>query len=363
MVSTDPAAASAGVPIPLQTDPQAPQLRRRSADTEPVAIHLAASPGGHLDLLVAVADALGDRPTIWLTEEGQRAETLGRDGRTVHGLPPFKRTPRRVLANVWRAAQIVWHGRPRLVVCSGAGLVVPFCTFARLLGARIVFIETMARVHDPSASGRVLSRLADTVIVQWPEMAQVYPQAVVCRPALCEDVADTPVTEGRGTFVAVGFHDAPFDRLLAAVDRALEAGVLQGPAVAQAGPSTYPAQHFGIVPYLGPEEVNEAVSRARHVVCHAGAGIISTSLRAGRRPLVMARRADRNEHVDDHQIQILRKLAEMALVVPIEGDIGEAEALKGTEPPNPAGAENLPSVRAVLAGALRAYEAGGRARA
>jgi UDP-N-acetylglucosamine--N-acetylmuramyl-(pentapeptide) pyrophosphoryl-undecaprenol N-acetylglucosamine transferase len=338
-------------------------LRRRSPVTELATVHLAASPGGHLDLLVAVADALDDRPTVWLTEAGHRAETLGADGRTVYGLPPFKRTPRRVLANVRRAAQVVWQGRPRLVVCSGAGLVVPYCVLARLSGARIVFIETMARVHDPSTSGRVLSRLADTVIVQWPEMAQVYPHAVVCRPALCEDVADAPATEGRGTFVAVGFHDAPFDRLLAAVDRALGAGVLQGPVVAQAGPSKYSAEHFETVPYLRPEEVDEAVSRSRHVVCHAGAGIISAALRAGRRPLVMARRADRNEHVDDHQIQILHKLAEMALIVPIQADIGEADARAGTVPPDPTSAEELPAVRAVLARAVRAYEAGGRARA
>lgn len=326
-------------------------------------VYFAASPGGHLDLLLVVADVLETRPTVWLTEEGQRAETLGSDGRAVHGLPPFKRTPRRVLTNVRRAAQLVLEDRPGLVISSGAGLVVPLCVLARLSGARVVFIETMARVHDPSTSGRVLSRLADTVIVQWPEMGRVYPQAVVCRPALCEDIADTPATEGRGTFVAVGFHDAPFDRLLSAVDRALEAGVLEGPVVAQAGPSTYAARHFETVPYLRPEEVAAAVSRARHVVCQAGAGIVSASLRAGRRPLVMARRADRNEHVDDHQVQILAKLAEMDLIVPIEEDIGAAEARAGTEPPNARRAEELPSVRAVLERALRSYDADGRARA
>lgn len=326
-------------------------------------VYLAGSPGGHLDLLLAVADVLGARPTVWLTEEGQRAETLGGDGRAVRGLPPFKRTPRRVLSNVRRAAQIVREERPGLVICSGAGLVVPFCVFARLYGARVVFIETMARVRDPSASGRVLSRLADTVIVQWPEMARVYPQAVVCRPALCEDIARAPATEGHGTFVAVGFHDAPFDRLLSAVDRALGAGVLERPAVAQAGPSTYAAQHFDTVPFLRPEEVGDAVSRARYVVCQAGAGIVSASLRAGRRPLVMARRADRNEHVDDHQVQILGKLAEMGLIVPIERDIGEADARAATEPPDPRVVEELPSVRAVLERALQSYDADGRARA
>jgi UDP-N-acetylglucosamine--N-acetylmuramyl-(pentapeptide) pyrophosphoryl-undecaprenol N-acetylglucosamine transferase len=273
-------------------------------------------------------------------------------GRAVRELPHLDRSPRPLLANIRRAASIVRKERPRLVICSGAGLVVPFCLLARLTGARVVFVETMARVHSPSASGRILSRLARTVIVQWPEMTRVYRRAILCRPALFEAVASAPAGEGRGTFVALGLH-APFDRLLAAVDRALDVGVLEPPVIVQAGPSGYRSRNFEAVPYLSPDQVRDAVSRARHVVCHAGAGIISTSLRAGRRPLVMPRRADQGEHVDDHQLQIVDRLAAMGLVVPIGTEIREAEARAGAESPPPIGADDLPSVGLVLAGAVQ----------
>ena len=244
-------------------------------------VHLAASPGGHLDLLLAVADVLRDRPTVWVTEEGPRAAALRAGGPAVRELPHLERSPRPLLANIRRDSDARPEGATPAGDRSGTGLVVPFCLLARLTGPRVVFVETMARVHGPSASGRILSRRADTVIVQWPEMMRVYRRAILCRPALFEAVASEPSREGQGTFVALGLHDAPFDRLLAAVDRALDVGVLEPPVIVQAGPSGYRSRNFEAVPYLSPDQVRDAVSRARHVVCHAGAGIISTSLRSG----------------------------------------------------------------------------------
>ena len=342
--------------------------RRRAAHglvqpgTRRQTVFLAGSPGGHLDLLLAVASALGERPTVWVTESGERAVALQAGGRSVRGLPPPTRSLWTLVRNVVAAARLVAAERPRLVVTSGAGAVVAFAALARLTGARVVFMETMARVSNPSASGRVLSRIADSVVVQWPEMTAVYPGSVVCRPALCEGIPDRSPESGRGTFVAVGFHGAPFDRLLEAVDRAVGAGWLEEPVVAQAGPAAYRPQHFRTVGYLSAQELREAVAGARHVVCHAGAGIISTALRAGRRPLVMPRRADRREHVDDHQAQIVAKLAELSLVVPLDEEIGVEEARAGLEPVRPLTRNGLPSVQDVLERAVAAYDRTGRAR-
>lgn len=53
----------------------------------------------------------------------------------------------------------------------------------RLLGlmdCRIVYVESIARVRKLSLSGLLLyaSRLADLVLVQWPELQARYPRAV-----------------------------------------------------------------------------------------------------------------------------------------------------------------------------------------
>jgi UDP-N-acetylglucosamine transferase subunit ALG13 len=49
--------------------------------------------------------------------------------------------------------------------------------------------------------------------------------------------------------------------------------------------------------------------------------MISTALRAGRRPLVLPRLERHDEHFDDHQRQIVDKLAALDLVVALDGEI------------------------------------------
>lgn len=45
---------------------------------------------------------------------------------------------------------------------------------AKLFGARLVFIESRARVYSRSKTGRILYPFCDTFIVQWPELLYVY---------------------------------------------------------------------------------------------------------------------------------------------------------------------------------------------
>jgi UDP-N-acetylglucosamine transferase subunit ALG13 len=62
--------------------------------------------------------------------------------------------------------------------------------------------------------------------------------------------------------------------------------------------------------------MQELMSEASLVITHAGVATIVDALRAGQRPLVMARRRHLGEHVDDHQLQIVEALAAMDLIVP-----------------------------------------------
>src|SRR3954469_17165636 len=184
---------------------------------------LAGSPGGHLDLLAVVGPQL-DVPRVWVTAPGPQADDLESRRERVERLPEYGRSPVRVLPNLARAIRVLRAVRPAVVVASGASLVVPFCVLARLAGTRIVFIETTARVGDASMSGRVISRLASAVLVQWAETAARYPRAVVCRPALWEEIHRGDAT-GEGTFLAVGTRREPFDRLLEIVDDAVGGGL------------------------------------------------------------------------------------------------------------------------------------------
>lgn len=315
-------------------------------------VHLACSPGGHLDLLVALRGALGDARRTWVTVPGARAGELAAEGERVRPVPLYGRSPLRVLANLRAALGIVVRDRPRLVVSSGAGVVVPFCLLARLFGARLVFVETMARVDGFSMAGRLLSRVADRVLVQWPELAEKAPRAIVCRPILLEGIG-RPERSGAGTLVALGTHHEPFNRLVDAVLDAVRGGRLAEPVLVQAGATLVADGRARVVDFLARDELAAACREAEVVVAHAGAGIIATALRAGRRPIVMARRVALGEHVDDHQLEITRKLGELGLVVEVESRIGEGDAERARAAPEvPPQLLALPGLADALAEAI-----------
>jgi UDP-N-acetylglucosamine transferase subunit ALG13 len=326
--------------------------RKPPASSEPPLF--AASAGGHLDLLRAIAPDVVDGPEpVWVTARTPRGERLREDAQEVDLLPEYGRSPRGALRNVLSAAWVVARRRPRTVVTSGAGVVAPFCVLARLAGARLLYVETMARVSSPSMTARLLSRIAARVVVQWPELASALPRAEVCRPTLLENVADGEHPAGAGTFVAVGTHAQPYNRLLQIVQRAIDEGLLPGPVHAQVGPAEWDTSGAQATPYMGPAELEAAVGEATVVVCHGGAGIISSALAAGRRPIVVARRAELGEHIDDHQQQLTGKLAEWGLVVAVDERI-TAEDVRTAQSPLevPGELRERPSAADVLRDAL-----------
>ena len=328
-------------------------MSRPGIDTQKPAptVHLVTSSGGHIDLLRAVRGAFDGYSRLWVVQPSLRAEEIEAEGETVHVLPPYDRHPIRghFASNIAQAARIVLRDRPRVVVTSGAGITVPFCVFARFMGARIIFVETMARVTGPSASGRVLSRLASRSLVQWSEAVASYPRARFCRAALLESVPPANRAVGNGTFVAVGTHNQQFNRLLAMVDAAVGVGVLPTPVLAQGGFSTYRPQNYVLQDWLRPDEVEAALRGSEYVVSHGGSGLVSAALRAGYRPMVLPRLAAHDEHFNDHQTQIVDKLDNLGLVVRLGDAITEAD-LRAADAPlvEPAGNGEAPSVEAAL---------------
>ena len=67
--------------------------------------------------------------------------------------------------------------RPDVVITTGAGVVVFFCIFAKLMGAKLIFIESMAKVKKPTLTARFLYPFANLFIVQWPGLLEFFPKA------------------------------------------------------------------------------------------------------------------------------------------------------------------------------------------
>ena len=75
----------------------------------------------------------------------------------------------------------------------------------------------------------------------------------------------------------------------------------------------------------------EHIRVADVVVTHAGVGSILTCLRLGRTPLVVPRQSRFGEHVDDHQVELTRALADDGKVIPV-WDVADLPALVESAP-------------------------------
>lgn len=106
----------------------------------------------------------------------------------------------------------------------------------------------------------------------------------------------------------------PFDRLLHAFDT-IE---LDEELVVQHGISPVRPRGARCVDFLAYAELTELMRRARVVVTHGGVGSVLTALANGKRPVVVPRRADRGEAIDDHQLEFVRKLAATGVIDLVE---------------------------------------------
>lgn len=68
--------------------------------------------------------------------------------------------------------------RPKYIVTTGAHTAGPMCCIGKLLGSKIIFIETMANINTKTTTGKYIYKFADLFIVQWEDMLKVYPKAV-----------------------------------------------------------------------------------------------------------------------------------------------------------------------------------------
>lgn len=73
---------------------------------------------------------------------------------------------------------ILARERPSLILTTGAGAVIPLCILGKLFGAKLIFIESFAKVKTPTITGRILYRLSNRFYVQWEELLEVYPKAI-----------------------------------------------------------------------------------------------------------------------------------------------------------------------------------------
>lgn len=148
------------------------QVASKLRDVAPVDVLLVCTAGGHLLQLWSVRSAWSEYTRAWVVagHEGSDVESLLVGEAVFDAYSPAARSVKNLIRNFWLAARLIRRLQPRVLVTTGAAVAVPFGWLARLVGVRVVYVETLARANRPSLSCRLVAPVADRVYVQWPEL-------------------------------------------------------------------------------------------------------------------------------------------------------------------------------------------------
>lgn len=107
----------------------------------------------------------------------------------------------------------------------------------------------------------------------------------------------------------------PFDRLVGAMDRLVGQGVVKDEVFAQVGVGGLKPRHMKAAEVLDKAQFDALVRQASSFVGHAGMGTITMALDLKKPLLVVPRRREHREIVNDHQVETARRFEEEGQVL------------------------------------------------
>lgn len=111
-------------------------------------------------------------------------------------------------------------------------------------------------------------------------------------------------------FVTVGTHEQQFNRLVKAVDVLKANEDFDDQVFVQTGYSTYSPRYCEFSRFLPYNEMRKRMEEADVVITHGGPSSFIEAMSLGLVPVVVPRRGDLGEHVNDHQAEFVRIVSE-----------------------------------------------------
>lgn len=137
------------------------------------------SSGGHFEQLMMLKELFKEYDSFVVTEKTKYSNTL-EEVRTYF----IKQVNRRSILfvplffyNLCYSIYILLKEKPKLVISTGVLSTIPICIFAKLYGAKLIYIESFAKINTGTITGKIMYKFADIFYVQWEQMLEIYPKA------------------------------------------------------------------------------------------------------------------------------------------------------------------------------------------
>lgn len=116
-------------------------------------------------------------------------------------------------------------------------------------------------------------------------------------------------------FIILSTQDKPFARILKEVDRGLSEGKIKDKVIVQAGYTKYECENMEILDLIPFDKFNDYIAQADLIITHGGVGSILSAIKLGKKVIAVARLAKYGEHTNDHQLQVIEKMAKQGYII------------------------------------------------
>ena len=110
-------------------------------------------------------------------------------------------------------------------------------------------------------------------------------------------------------FVTLGTQDKAFTRLLEMIDKEITNGNIKEKVIVQAGFTKYNTKNMQIFSLLDKDDFDKYIKDCDLLITHGGVGSILTGLKNNKKVIACPRLAKYNEHMNDHQKQIIERFS------------------------------------------------------
>lgn len=139
-----------------------------------------ASSGGHFEQLMMLKPLMKKYKSFIVTEKTNYS--VSNDDIPFYYLKQVNRHEIKfipyMIVNTIKTMYIFVKEKPNVIISTGALATIPMCIISKMLGKKVIFIESFAKTNSPTLTGKLLYKFADQFYVQWEEMKQFYPDSI-----------------------------------------------------------------------------------------------------------------------------------------------------------------------------------------
>lgn len=145
-----------------------------------IKICFAASSGGHYEQLLMLKPLMEKYDSFVVTEETIYKTKIKNE--KMYYLYQVNRKEKiffmRMIVNAIKSLRIFIAEKPDVVICTGVLAMIPMCFLVKIVGKKLIYIESFAKVTSATKTGKLMYKFADQFYVQWKPMLEIYPKAI-----------------------------------------------------------------------------------------------------------------------------------------------------------------------------------------